>query len=391
MKPLQTLFIIFFMIPIMFGETADKSTSRTPIDKYAQVLIRYSLDLHPGETILIVTGLEADDLGSAVYREALLAGAYPFLVGKLPDLEEIFYRYANESQLKYTSPTLRFMYEHFNACLFIDAPTNVRQLSGVAPERLSMAAASHRELFKIAMERVAKKELKACYTTYPTNALAQEAGMGLIEYRLFVIDACKLNNPDPSEEWKHDAERQRQLAKWLEGKEKIVIQGSNVDLSLSVKGRTFIVDDGKMNFPDGEIYCSPVENSANGWVRFRYPAIYEGREVKDVELWFEDGKVIKEKAAKGQEFLTEMLNTDEGARILGELGIGTNYGIKRFTKNMLYDEKMGGTIHLAVGMGFPESGGKNESSIHWDMLCDMSDGKIIVDGELFYQNGKFVK
>ena len=159
---------------------------------------------------------------------------------------------------------------------------------------------------------------------------------------------------------------------------------------MSVKDRSFGVYDGKYNFPDGEIATSPVENSVNGWVRYSYPAIYGGQEVSDIELWFEQGKVVKERASKGGEFLTPILNTDAGARYLGEWGIGTNYGITRFTKNMLFDEKMGGTIHLAVGAGLPQAGGLNQSSIHWDMLCDMSESEIVVDGELFYQDGKVV-
>jgi len=160
-------------------------------------------------------------------------------------------------------------------------------------------------------------------------------------------------------------------------------------LKLSIRGRTFLGAAGKENFPDGEIYTSPVENSANGWIRFAYPAIFGGREVIDVELWFEDGKIVKEKAAKGQDLLTALLNTDAGARYLGELGIGTNYQIQRFTKNMLFDEKLGGTIHLAVGHGFPEVGSKNESGLHWDMLCDMAEGQMSADGEVFYRDGKF--
>jgi aminopeptidase len=167
-------------------------------------------------------------------------------------------------------------------------------------------------------------------------------------------------------------------------------RNSNVDLKMSIKDRLFIPCDGKENFPDGEIFTGPVEDSVEGWVRFRYPAIENGQEVTDIELWFEKGCVVKESATKNQKLLTAQLNIDAGARHLGELGIGTNYGITRFTKDMLFDEKLGGTIHLAVGAGLPESGSKNESGIHWDMLCDMHDAEIHVDGELFYRNGKFV-
>jgi aminopeptidase len=163
-----------------------------------------------------------------------------------------------------------------------------------------------------------------------------------------------------------------------------------VDISLSIRDRVFEISDGRYNFPDGEIFTSPVEASVNGWIRFQYPALYQGQEVSDIELWFENGRVVKEKAGRNQDFLTSMLNIDAGARVLGEWGIGTNYGIQRFTRNMLFDEKIGGTIHFAVGAGFPECGGKNESGLHWDMLCDMADSAITLDGDLFYKNGKTV-
>jgi aminopeptidase len=218
--------------------------------------------------------------------------------------------------------------------------------------------------------------------------MAQEADMSLSEYAEFVYGAGLLNDPDPVALWRKEGERQMKLIKWLDGKDKAVLKGENVDLTMSIKGRVFKESDGKYNFPDGEIFTGPVEDSVNGWIRFRYPAIYSGQEVTDIELWFENGKVVKEKASKGQELLTSLLNTDSGARYLGEWGIGTNYGIQRFTKNMLFDEKMGGTIHLAVGASYPETGGKNESGLHWDMLCDMAQSEIKVDGELFYKDGK---
>ena len=213
--------------------------------------------------------------------------------------------------------------------------------------------------------------------------------MSLGDFQDFVYAAGLLDQPDPVAGWKALHDRQEKIIAWLKGKKSVTFKGANIDLRMSIEGRGFINCDGKVNFPDGETFTSPVENSVNGWVRFSYPAIFAGREVNDIELWFEDGKVVKETASKNQETLTEMLNTDPGARYLGEWGTGTNYGIQRFVKNMLFDEKIGGTIHLAVGNGFPEVGSKNESNIHWDMLCDMADSEISVDGELFYKNGKF--
>jgi aminopeptidase len=214
--------------------------------------------------------------------------------------------------------------------------------------------------------------------------------MNLVDYREFVYSAGMLNEDDPVAFWKEEGEKQKKLADWLKGHERAVLKGSNVDITLSIKDRIFEISDGKYNFPDGEIFTSPVEDSVNGWIRFKYPAIHQGQEVTDIELWFENGRVVKEKAEKNQEFLTSLLNTDAGARTLGEWGIGTNYGIQRFSKNMLFDEKIGGTIHFAVGAGFPECGGRNESGLHWDMLCDMAESEVAVDGELFYKDGKTV-
>jgi len=244
-------------------------------------------------------------------------------------------------------------------------------------------------VIRIFLERSARGELKWCGTLYPTQSSAQEADMSLSEYQDFVYGAGKLDLPDPVSAWKDQGKRQDELVRWLHSRREVVIKGRDVDVTLSIKGRGFINACGKKNFPDGEIFTSPVEDSVNGWVRFAYPGIYAGREVGDIELWFEDGKVVKEKAGKGQELLTTLLNTDGGARYLGEWGIGTNYDIQRFTKNMLFDEKLGGTIHFALGFGFSEIGSQNRSSIHWDMLCDMRDSEVAVDGELFYKDGKF--
>lgn len=359
------------------------------VEKLAQVLVKYSLDIQPGEDMVLETEPLAHELSLAAYKEAVLAGAHVLVLTDLPGATEAFFKHASDAQLDYVSPVLRQIIETFTARLAIGAPENTRQLSGVDPARLSRRQKARAGLFKTFMERSASGDLKWCGTVYPTNASAQEADMSLSEYEDFVYTAGKLHLPDPVAAWKEQSKRQDQLVQWLKGKEQAVIKGANVDITLSIKGRGFINACGQRNFPDGEIFTSPVEDSVNGWVRFAYPAIYAGREVEDIELWFEDGKVVKETATKGQDLLTTLLDTDGGARYLGEWGIGTNYDIQRFTKNMLFDEKMGGTIHFAVGFGFPEIGCKNESTIHWDMLCDMADSEVLVDGELFYKDGKF--
>jgi len=387
------LFLILFYV-VFTAQISSQTDSSvcTPYDKWADFLVNYSLNLRPGETLLIETTPLSQELCLLVYKEALKAGVHPYISIELPGMKEIFYQFASDDQLTFVNPVYKFMYEHFETMLIINAPANTRSLSTIDPIRIRKANNALMTKAKIFYwDRIDRKQMKWCYTSFPTQALAQEAEMGLEEYKKFVFKSCKIDESDTKESWKKLSQRQKELCEWLNGKSELILRGPNIDLKMSIKNRTFINDDGRLNFPGGEIYTSPVENSTNGWVRFTYPAIFKNKEVIDVQLWLENGKIIKEKASKGQSFLTEILNSDMGARIVGELGIGTNYGIRRFTKNMLFDEKIGGTIHIAVGHGFPEAGGTNVSSVHWDMLCDMSEGEILVDGEVFYKNGKFVK
>lgn len=358
------------------------------IQKLAKVLVNYSLALQPGQQLSIRTNPLAQDLALAAYSEAILAGAHVFPQISLPGFDEIYFKHASDEQLDFISPVRKMIVEKFDAHLVIGAEYNTRALSGVDPERLARFRKASAPLSKIFMDRSARQELHWCYTEFPTQASAQEADMGVQDYENFVYGAGLLDMPDPVAAWIEEGERQKVLIDWLAGKDQVTIKGEYIDLQLSIKDRKFKEADGKFNFPDGEIFTGPVENSAYGWVRFSYPAIYDGQEVIDVELWFEAGKVVREKASKGKELLTSLLNTDPGARYLGEWGIGTNYGIQRFTKNMLFDEKIGGTIHFAVGASYPETGGLNESGLHWDMLCDMSKSEIIIDGEVFYRNGR---
>jgi aminopeptidase len=360
------------------------------VQKLAQVLVHYSLDLQPGDDLAVRAGPLANELVLAVYQEALLAGANVHLATEVPGAREIFFKTASDAQLDFISPIDRMIVEDFKAVLDIDAHYNTRHLSGVDPARMKRYRRVRASLFNKFLERMGSKDLRWCGTVFPTQASAQEADMSLSDYEQFVYAAGLLDQPDPVAAWKEEGEHQRRLIAWLSGKDQLTIQGENVDLRLSVRGRTFDEACGHLNFPDGEIYTSPVEESVEGWIRFGYPAIFGGREVIDIELWFEGGKIVREQASKGQDLLTELLNTDAGARYLGELGIGTNYAIQRFTKDMLFDEKIGGTIHLAVGAGFPEVGSKNESGIHWDMLCNMAHSEMRADGELFYKDGRFV-
>jgi aminopeptidase len=358
------------------------------ITKLADVLVHYSLDLKPGDHLALGANTAAEELALEVYKIAVQTGAHVHWNITFPGAREILFKYASDDQLDYVSPVDRFVDQACNAHLFLEAPQNTRQLSGTDPTRMARRAKAYQPLNQEFMERSSRGEVRWCYTVFPTNAAAQEADMSLSDYAEFVYAADMLDEANPVAAWQAVGQQERTLVDWLAGKDRVVLKGKDIDLAFSIKGRTFVAADGKVNMPDGEIFTGPVENSAQGWVRFHYPAIEGGREVEDVELWFEDGKVVKESAKKNEEFLTAQLNTDPGARYLGEWGIGTNYSIPRFSKHMLFDEKLGGTIHLALGMSYPEMGGKNESGLHWDMLCDMSEAEITVDGEVFYRDGK---
>lgn len=360
------------------------------IAKLANLMAEYSLALKPGQQVWLRTNPLAQELNLAFYEAAVKAGAYVQVDQAVTGAEEAFYKYASDRLLDFVAPVRKLIVESFDASLRIMADDNTRSLAGIDPKRLARSRKAGADLFTTQMKRTADGTFRWCITVYPTPAMAQDANMSLADYSEFVYGAGMLNDSDPVAFWRAEGKRQEKLTRWLKGRNRVSIKGANVDASMSIKDRIFETSDGQYNFPDGEIFTSPVENSAEGWIRFKYPAVYGGQEVEDIELGFEAGRVVKEKAAKNQALLTSLLNTDPGARVLGEWGIGTNYGIKRFSRNMLFDEKIGGTIHFAVGQGFPECGGKNESGLHWDMLCDMSDSEIKIDGDLFYKNGKFV-
>jgi aminopeptidase len=361
------------------------------IEKLAKVMVHYSLGIKSGQKVYLQTSPAAHEFNLAFYKEAIKTGAHvTFAIdgNYYPGAQEIFLKHASKKQLEFVSPVRKLMIETYDARMVVEAETNTRELAGVDPKRISLWRKANAPLFEKMVRRIDRGELKWCLTVYPTDAMAQDANMSLSDYREFVYEAGMLNAKDPVALWKAEKQKQQKLVNWLKGKKQVSLKGDNIDLSFSIKGRKFIPCAGDQNFPDGEIFTSPVEGSVNGWVRFRYPAIYDGQEVEDIELWFEDGKVIQEKAKRNQEFLTAELNTDRGARFLGEWGIGTNYNIKQFTKNMLFDEKLGGTIHLAMGLGFEEAGGHNNSGLHWDMLCDMASSEVMIDDKLFYKNGK---
>jgi len=361
------------------------------VETVAKILVDYSVEVQPNQLVRIAGGPGGAPLILAVYQKVLERGAHPFLQVELGEAEELLYTYASDAQLDYVPPFMREVVEQIDASIGIWTDVNTKQLTNADPAKQSRRAVAMRPFRDRLLERAAKKELRWTGTLYPTQAFAQDAEMSLREFENFVYKACLVHEPDPIKAWRTVSKEQQRLVDWLNKARQIHVVGPDTDLKLEVTGRKWVNCDGHENFPDGEIFTGPIEESVNGHIRYTYPACHFGREVEDVRLQFKDGKVIKATAAKNEQFLLKMLETDEGARYVGEFAFGTNSGIQRFTKNTLFDEKIGGTIHLALGKGFLETGSKNKSAIHWDMVCDLRDGgEVRVDGTLFLKDGKIL-
>jgi len=361
------------------------------LQRMAHTLVHYSLSLKKGDRLAIDAGPVAAPLVREVVREALRMGAHPELFVQFPGVREIFLQEASDEQLMYIPAARRMVYEEYETLLSISSEENTRELNGTDPARQTLAQQATYDLLQTFMRRSAEGSLRWCGTLFPTNAYAQDAGMSLSDFEEFVYQACFLNEEDPVARWRELSEQQQRLIEKLKEKREVHIVGQDTDLTLSVADRVFINSDGKRNFPSGEIFTGPIENSANGSIRFSFPASYNGRSVEDVRLRFENGVVVEATAAQGQDYLDKMLNMDEGARRLGEFAFGNNRNVQRCTRNILFDEKIGGTVHLALGRSYPETGGLNQSSLHWDMVCDLrSGGEVYVDGEVFSRNGQFV-
>ncbi|MEP7288109.1 MAG: aminopeptidase [Chloroflexota bacterium] len=373
------------------------------IEKLAHTLVTYSVAVKPGEAVALMGDSSSLPLLREIYKQVVLAGGHcvtllsggsrPLsdgVVGGDDVMANFFLRHANEDQLNWISPVEQWVVNDCPVTISIRSTDNTRRGSSIDAKRISARAASRAGMSKTRFARSAEGKQRWTLAMFPTEGHAQEADMSLEEFEDFFYHACFADQPDPIQCWRDLEANQQKYVDWLKGHDRIVVRGPNADLSLSIKDRTFINSTGTHNMPSGEIFTGPVEESVNGWVRFTYPAINGGRQVDGIELKFEHGKVVSATAKKNEDYLLSMLDTDTGARFLGEWAIGTNFGINRFTGNILFDEKIGGTIHMAVGRGYPETGSKNESAIHWDMICDMRDGsEIVVDGDLFYKDGQF--
>ncbi|OGO15801.1 MAG: peptidase M29 [Chloroflexi bacterium RBG_16_48_8] len=363
----------------------------------ARILVEYSMNVQPGDRVGIIGSPLAESLIKEVFRYTLRAGGHPYpfmgieLLRGMDGLDEILFKEGNDEQIQHVPRTDEMILTEFEAMVSIRSEGNTHSLSNVDPSRQILRRKARNAIIETYFNRSAANEFNWCGTLFPTTAYAQDAEMSLSEFEDYVYSTTYADTSDPIAKWREIHGMQQKWVDWLVGKKHVQVKGPNVDLQLSIQGRTFINSDGKNNMPSGEIFTGPVEDSVNGWVHFTYPAVYEGREVENVRLEFEDGRVIKATAGKNEAFLLETLNIDPGARYLGEWAIGTNKMINRFIKNILFDEKIGGTFHLALGRGYPQTGSENKSAIHWDLICDMRDGgEIIVDGELFYRSGDFL-
>jgi aminopeptidase len=361
------------------------------IEKWARSLAGYSVNVQPGQTVVITGHAAAAQLMRAVAKEVILKGAHPIMMPIIEGVETDLLQHGSDEQLQYVTPFDEFMRLKADVVVNIRAETNTRRMSAVDPARQALYTSARQHLGEGFMKRAAEGELDWTLTLFPTDAYAQDADMDTEEFADFVMRACKLDRDDPVAAWQELREQQQRLIDWLDGKSEIRLTSPDTDLTLSVAGRTWVNSDGRRNFPSGEIFTGPVEDSVNGHIRFSFPVVTAGRQIEDIRLRFEDGKVVDATAAKNEDYLIQTLDTDPGARYLGEFAFGTNFDIQRFIRNILFDEKIGGTVHMAVGRGYPETGSKNGSAIHWDMICDLRQGgQVTVDGELFQKDGKFV-
>ncbi len=353
------------------------------ITKAAHLLTHFCMQIKKGETALLSGSVLAEPWLKTVYAEVLKAGAFPIVRMSFADQEELFYKHAQKQHLTHLHPANASDAQNADVFLYIEAESNTKALSSVDPSRQALRAKAMAPLRKLRAHK------RWALTLFPTAAFAQDAEMSLTEFEDFVYGAMFCDRPDPMKEWLKIKTIQDRLCKRLNSVDRVRIVATDTDIAFSVKGRRFINSYGVRNMPSGEVFTGPVENSVEGHVRFSYPVCRGGKEIEDVRLEFKQGRVVRASAAKNEDYLLKMLASDPGARRLGEFGIGNNYGIKRFIKNILFDEKIGGTIHLALGSSYPETGGKNQSSLHWDMILDLRrGGKIFLDGRLWQKDGR---
>jgi aminopeptidase len=362
------------------------------LNQLAKVITSYSIGVKPGQLVRISGPSVAEPLIVELYRELVAAGAHPAVHMAPEEVGEILYKKGSDEQLKYISPISWTTVEKIDCSIGIWASSNTKALSNCDPSRQALASAAMKPWKDRFFDRAAKRELRWVGTQFPCQANAQDAEMSLAEYAEFVFAAGLLYEDDPAKAWQQVAERQQRVVDFLNGKKEVrIVVPNGTDIRFGVEGRTWINCCGHENFPDGEVFTGPLEDATEGTVAYSFPASHGAREVHDIVLTFKAGRVVDARAGKNEDYLLKMLDQDAGARTLGELAFGANYSITKYTKNTLFDEKIGGTFHAAVGSGYPETGAKNQSGLHWDMVCDLrTGGKVYVDGELISENGRFL-
>jgi aminopeptidase len=361
------------------------------LDKLAAVLVNYSTQVKKNDLVRIGGEIPALPLIEALHEQTLLAGGHAFFQISTDNLDEALFRLGSPEQLSYVNPINQFMIDNVDVYIGVRAPANTKSRSNVPPERQTLASKARKPFLKSLFDRAAAGKLRWVGTQFPTPAAAQDAEMSLLEYSDFLFKACLLHLPDPVAAWRALSEKQQRLIDFLATKKEIRVIAPGTDLIVGVEGRTWINCDGKYNFPDGEVFTGPIETATSGTIRYSFPAVHQARECHDITLTFKAGRVTDAAASKGSDFLLAMIDQDAGARTLGEFAVGTNFGVTQYTKNTLFDEKIGGTIHAALGAAYPESGGRNESALHWDMVCDLRHpgAKLLADGHVILENGRF--
>jgi aminopeptidase len=352
------------------------------IKKLANILVDYSIKVKKGEHIIVSGSTEAQDLMKEIYKLIIKKGAYPSLKVSLPGTSYIYYKYASNEQLKKFPEIGFYEIKKTQGYIGIVSDSNTRELSNVNPKKIALRQKVTNKISDYVVNR--KDRIRRCTTIFPTEALAQDAEMSLEEYQDFIFNATNQN-------WARLGKRIKYLRNQLNKAEEIRIIGEDTDIKMKVYKKSFVADCGEENMPGGEIFCAPEPKSVEGYIRFTYPAVKSGVEVTNIYAEFKKGKCVKATADKNEKFLKAMLNTDKGAKYIGELGIGMNPKVTKFTKELLFDEKQMFTIHLAFGMAYKECGGPNKSALHWDIVKDLrKKGEIITDGKVIQKNGKWL-
>jgi aminopeptidase len=362
------------------------------LDKLAEVLVHYSTGVRRGELVSLHGPVLAEALLVPLYREVVRAGGHPLVYMAPEDCARILLQEGSPEQLSFLNPLDLREVETVDVAIHVLATENTRVLTNIDPAKQALRNKTRRPAMEIFLRRAAEHSLRWVATQLPCQAAAQEAEMALGDYEDFVFAAGMLDCTDPAAAWRALSERQARVVDFLNGvRELRFVTPQGTDLRVGTAGRTWINCDGHENFPDGEVFTGPLEEATEGSVRFDFPAVHGGREVQGACLTFRAGRVVEASASKGEDFLLRMLDQDAGTRVLGEVAIGCNYAITRHTRNTLFDEKIGGSFHVALGASYPESGGKNESALHWDMVCDLRQGgRIEADGRVISENGRFL-